>query len=87
MLPVDPNGYFYYYYFIFYFAFYSGLIGVTQMEGPSGGLQSNLLLKAGSAMRSARNTQGFIQLGLENIHGQRLHNLFGQPVPLPACPR
>ena len=50
----------------------------------SGGLQFNLLLRAGPAMRSAWAAHAFIQVCLENLQGWRLHNLSEQP--LPDCP-
>ena len=37
-------------------------------------------------MGSNQAAQGFIQLGLENLQGGRLHNLSGQPAPLSNCP-
>jgi len=50
------------------------------LEGPSGGLQSNLLLRAGSAVRSDQLAQRLVQLGLENLPQWKLHSGFGQPV-------
>lgn len=40
-------------------------------------------LIGGSATNSGQVAQGFIQLDLENIQGQRVHDLSGKPVPLP----
>lgn len=54
-------------------------------KGPQKVIQGNLLLKAGSAMKSDQVAQGFIHLGLENPQGWRLPNLSGQPHPLPGC--
>jgi len=48
-------------------------------------LQSKVLLKPWSAMRSDQAAQGFEQSHLENLHW-RLHNLFEQFVPLLDCP-
>lgn len=76
--------FFFNYYFTFYFIQESW--GQFRLAGPSGGLQSNLLLKAGSATRSGHITQGFIQLGLENAQGRRPRNLSGQPALPPDCP-
>ena len=36
-------------------------------------------------MRSDQAAQGFVQLGLENLQGGRLHNLSGQPTLLSDC--
>lgn len=58
-----------------------GNTGQFRLAGTSGGLWSNLCLKAGSDQVA----QGFIQQSLENLQ-ERLHNLSGQPVPLPGCP-
>lgn len=49
---------------------FTGLLGV---EGTSGGLCSNLLLTAGSALRWDQNDQGFIHQKPENL--QSMHNL------------
>lgn len=43
------------------------------------------MLKAGSTMGSHRLAQSFIQLGLKNLQGWRLHNLLGQPFPTLDC--
>lgn len=57
------------------------------MEETSKGLQSNLLLKPGSVLRSDQVSQSFIQFGLEKLKGLRLHNLSGQPLLLLDCPQ
>lgn len=57
------------------------------MEGSLGGLQSKLLLRAGSAMTLDQGAHSFIQLGPENLQGWRQPNLSGQPTPLPASPQ
>jgi len=54
-----------------------------RLEGTSGGPQSSLLLKAGSARSSDQVAQGFVLLGLENLQGWRLHKLSRQPAPPP----
>ena len=45
-------------------------------------MQSSCLLKTGSALNLEQVAQGFVQLGLENLQGQRLHILSG---PLFQC--
>ena len=60
--------------------------GKTQSEGTSDGLWSSLLLKAWSALQSHQVAQGFVQLGLWNLQGQRLHRPAWAPLPLVGCP-
>lgn len=57
-----------------------------RLEGTSGGLQSNLTLKVGSAVCLDQVAQGFIECGLENVQGWRRHKFCGQLVPLLDCP-
>lgn len=54
------------------------------LGGASGGLQSNLLSKAGPNSGSDWVAQGFSWLSLENLQGQRWPSLSGQPVQLPV---
>lgn len=42
--------------------------------------------EAGRALRPGVVAWGFIQSGLENLQGQKLHNLSVQPVPPLCCP-
>lgn len=56
-------------------------------EGTSGGAQTNLLLKGGSAPRSDQVVQGFIEPVLENPQGWRLRSLLGNPLHHLRCPR
>lgn len=42
--------------------------------------------EAGRALRPGEVAWGLIQLGLENLQGQKLHNLSVQPVPPLCCP-
>lgn len=55
---------------------------IDEVEGTSGGLWCNLLLKAGLAMGSDQPAQGFVQLQPEKLWGQKIHRLCKQPVPL-----
>ena len=45
------------------------------LGGTLAGLYSSLWPKAGPPLGSDQAVQGFVQLGLENLQGQRLHNL------------
>lgn len=56
-------------------------------EGTLGGLYSNLLLTAGSALRSDQAAQGFSWSVFKDLRGWRLHNRAGQPATLLGCPR
>jgi len=42
--------------------------------------------EARRALRPGDIAQGFIQSGLENLQGQKVHHLSVQPVPLLGCP-
>lgn len=67
------------------FCFIQEIEGYFRWEGCLGGLQSNFLLKAGSAMRSDHTTQGFFQVGLKNIQEQSQARS-GLGMSLPGCP-
>lgn len=53
------------------------ITGQFRLEGTPGGLWSNVLPEAGSAMGTHQVAQGFIQPTVENMQGQRHHNLSG----------
>ena len=57
-----------------------------RLEGPSGGLWSNLLLQAGSAVSIDQVAQGLVHQSTENLQGQRLYNLIEQLVLVLDCP-
>lgn len=57
--------------------------GLFRLGGTSGVLWFNLQLTAGAALRSDQTAQVYIHSGIGNLQGQKLHNLLGQPVPLP----
>lgn len=59
--------------------------GSFRLWGTSGNLWFNLQLTAGAALRSDQAAQVFIYSGIGNLQGQKLHNLLGQPMPLPDC--
>lgn len=59
--------------------------GSFRLWGTSGNLWFNLQLTAGTALRSDQAAQVFIYSGIGNLQGQKLHNLLGQPMPLPDC--
>lgn len=61
--------------------------GKMRLEWASGRLSCNLLLKAEWALSSDQVSQGFMQLGLKNSQGLRLHSLPWQPISLLDCPR
>lgn len=65
--------------------FILGSQGQFRLEGISGGLKYELLLTAGSGVRSYWDAQDFFQLILENLQRQRCCNLSGQPAPLLVC--
>lgn len=50
-------------------------------QGPQEATQSNILLQAGLTVHPDHIAQGFVQLSIEKLQGQRLHNLSGQPAP------
>lgn len=60
--------------------------GELRLEGISGGLSSNFLLKALAALKSAQIAQGCFQTGLENPQEKRQPSLPGQPAPMLGCP-
>lgn len=53
------------------------ITGQFRLERTPGGLWSNVLPEAGSAMGTYQAAQGFIQPTVENMQGQRHHNLSG----------
>lgn len=57
----------------------------SRLEGVSGGLQCNCLLRAGLALISDQVSQSCVQLGLENLQGWHLHSFSDWPVLLPGC--
>lgn len=57
---------------------------IIQARGTSGGLQSTLLLQAGSS-EIRLGCSGLCPAGHENLHEWKLHILPGQPVLLPGC--
>lgn len=59
------------------------IIWQFRLKRTSGGVFSNLLPKAGSALMSDQVAQDIIQSGLENLQG-RVYNS-GQPAPLFGC--
>lgn len=56
-----------------------------RLERSSGGLQSNLLLTAGTGLRSDLIAQGFVPSGVENLYTWKLHSLSRHP--LLGCPQ
>ena len=47
------------------------------LEGTSGDVQANVLLKAGSATGSEQVAQAFLQVGLEKLQGWTRHKSLG----------
>lgn len=62
------------------------MIESGRLEGTSGCLWFNSLLKVGLIPNSDQVSQGFIQLCLEKVQGQRLYNIPEQPAPMLDCP-
>lgn len=59
---------------------------VSQNNSGWKGPQSNLLVNAGTTMRSEQVAQAFTQLGLESLRAWRLHSLSVQHLPLLDLP-
>lgn len=55
------------------------IIGSSRFGGISSVLKSHILLKAWATVKSAQLAQGF-SVGLENLQGESLHRLSGQPL-------
>lgn len=59
--------------------------GQFRLEGTSGSVQSDLLLKAGQPWGQDRLHRA-VPSGLDNLQGLGQHSLSGQPAPLLGCP-